>query len=215
MFQPADQYVICNLKKYAKNAWFLYVQALFRTFPLEEAITAMHSTSAEISRVKKHTFFAEALERVSAQNSVVASWAMSGILRECFQIDVVHISGKLAGQSIVPVIDQMKIMADKGGLFVPEEEIDVDGHPDVKLGEEPPEMVVAVNVEHDEEEEDFAVPQVVLPVAPVHAPLPAPVPKETKKAKDAREKAERNAESVARHAKVYRPIKDFFPVKPK
>ena len=109
-------------------------------------------------------------------------------------------------------------MASQNGLFIPEEEIDVDEHPDVKLGEEPPEMVVALNVEHDEkkkEKEDFPVPQVVLPVAPVHAPLPVPVPKETKKAKVAREKAERNAESVARHAQVYRPIKDFFPVQPK
>ena len=67
VFQPADQYVICNLKKYAKNAWFLYVQALFRTFPLEEAITAMHSTSAEISRVKKHIFFVEALEKFDSK----------------------------------------------------------------------------------------------------------------------------------------------------
>ena len=211
VFQPADQYVICNLKKYAKNAWFLYVQALFRTFDFADAIKEMHSTSAEISRVKKHSFFAEALDKIGS-SSVIASWAMSGILRECFMINVVHISGKRIGQPIVPVIDEMKIMAEKGGLFVPEEEIDVDEHPDEKLGEEPAEMVMAVA---SNDEDDIPVPQVVLPVAPVHGPLPAPVPKETKKAKDVREKAEKAAASVVRHAQTYRPITQFFPVLPK
>ena len=63
--------------------------------------------------------------------------------------------------------------------------------------------------------DDIPVPQVVLPVAPVHGPLPAPVPKETKKAKDVREKAEKAAASVVRHAQTYRPITQFFPVLPK
>ncbi len=75
-------------------------------------------------------------------------------------------------------------------------------------------MVKAVNdvVAVNDDDDDIPVPQVVLPIAPVHAPLPAPVPKETKKAKEARERAEKAAASVVRHSHIYRPIKEFFPV---
>ena len=120
-------------------------------------------------------------------------------------INVLHTSGKNVGEPIVPVIDEMKIMASQSGLFVPEEEIDEDEHPEQKLGEEPAEMVTVVN----DDEDDIPVPQVVLPVAPVHAPLPAIVPKETKKVKDEREKVEKAAARVVEDKKIYRDIRQF------
>ena len=51
---------------------------------------------------------------------------MSGVLQECFKIEIAHRSGKHAGQPIVPVIDEMNTMAGVNVEFQPEKEIDVD-----------------------------------------------------------------------------------------
>ena len=54
--------------------------------------------------------------------SVVASWAKSGILRECFNQIVLHRAGKKTGQVVVPVIDEMKEIVSVSGNFVAEDE---------------------------------------------------------------------------------------------
>ena len=52
VFQPADQFVICNLKKYVVNSWNDFVQALFRELSLDDAVKTMHSTA--LDRIRRN-----------------------------------------------------------------------------------------------------------------------------------------------------------------
>ena len=95
IFQPADQYIITNLRKKLNNAWHDAQQAMllkvFRSTAeeqheaLRKAALREWSTSMQARRRDKMLYLTAALETLDAP-SVIKSWAATGILRALPQL---------------------------------------------------------------------------------------------------------------------------------
>ena len=123
---------------------------------------------------------------------------LAGIPRECFHETVLHMSGAKRGTPIVPVIDEMKLIAEKDGAVATPEDEDINETDDDQAHDDEPRPVPVVippqpiNLLDEVELQVPAAkvpkvsvrPPAVLPVEPIHPPLPqpkAPPPKLTKK----------------------------------
>ena len=62
IFQPADQYVICCLKKRTTTGWKKWIESLFEDQTVEEAVATMTCHSAPVRRKVKFRLLKEALD---------------------------------------------------------------------------------------------------------------------------------------------------------
>eukprot|EP00760_Papus_ankaliazontas_P007209 PhM_4_TR13305/c0_g1_i1/m.77158 len=83
IFQPADQYIIANIKELACQAWGNYVEDTFAKQDVDEAVQEISVTSLPVVRGLKLGFLIQAIERCTSA-TVLASWERCGILREMF-----------------------------------------------------------------------------------------------------------------------------------
>lgn len=214
VFQPADQFIICNLKAYVQSAWFSYVQSIFRTeSTYTDAVRTMYTTSAPVVKVRKYEFFREALAKFSLDRAtVLASWAKTSILETCFGVVILHQAGKHKGERIIPVIQEMREAAVTGGVVPQDVAVinDDDGEDDNGDDILPSADTVPDEVLPEEEDhEEFMDVAHHLPVEPVLPPPVLPKEKITKKQQAALDKEKKAAERPANTqviSKWFKPI---------
>ena len=81
VFQPADMYIISNLKQAASAAWSRWVEDQFAVLPLEQAAAGAENVgNATMKKVMKYRFLSEAIDGLAAA-TVVRSWQVTGICR--------------------------------------------------------------------------------------------------------------------------------------
>ena len=83
IFQPADSFIIANIKRWTKCAWRGYLQQVFRDNTIAEAVKDTIVKSLPVLRARKFSFIKAALDRCGS-DCVTASWEHVGILRELF-----------------------------------------------------------------------------------------------------------------------------------
>ena len=84
VFQPADQYAICSLKKRTTTGWKQWVETLFADNTIEEAVATMTCRSAPVRRKVKYALIREALDSLDGMECR-RSFEVAGILRCLFQ----------------------------------------------------------------------------------------------------------------------------------
>ena len=86
IFQPADQYIICGLRKKAKCAFDDWVANLFADNSISDAVKQLISTSTPKLRHLKATFLCAAVDSLSSA-CIVKSWDVTGIRRAACGIE--------------------------------------------------------------------------------------------------------------------------------
>eukprot|EP01063_Lacrimia_lanifica_P036991 TRINITY_DN7481_c0_g1_i3.p2 TRINITY_DN7481_c0_g1~~TRINITY_DN7481_c0_g1_i3.p2 ORF type:complete len:131 (-),score=12.79 TRINITY_DN7481_c0_g1_i3:794-1186(-) len=77
-FQPADHFVIRNLKVQMNKAWRTYVSQCVATLRGDDALNHLFTSSLYLLKKVKYHIISRALG-VDSKNSVVASWRQTGI----------------------------------------------------------------------------------------------------------------------------------------
>jgi hypothetical protein len=171
VFQPADMYIISNIKQHAKVGWNRYIEDVYRTLPVEAATNVVTDAVIEgrkktpYKRELKYSLLCGALRALSAE-TIIASWEAAGIRRALGMEPVLNKAGEQQ-----PVFFDTYIEIEK-----------------ITQGAEHMDPVVAEGEDDEDEEEEYKG-DVVDPTAPLnenvvheHVPQAPPAPAEGSKA---------------------------------
>lgn len=89
VYQPADQYTISAIKGKVGTAWDDYVGKLFSSETVDQAVAQLTIRNAPILRSRMYGFLATAIDNLGAA-PIVASWEVTGILREVWGDEPTH-----------------------------------------------------------------------------------------------------------------------------
>lgn len=85
IYQPCDQYVIANIRKYLVAAWRQdVIQASFANAPQEQAVKMCFPTSIPVLRKCKMELMCKAIDSLTVAD-IERSWDKTGLLRALFQ----------------------------------------------------------------------------------------------------------------------------------
>jgi hypothetical protein len=129
-FQPADQFVIKNLKEKMNLAFNSYIRLVRANYENNEAVQQIYANSAPQLRKVKYELLRQAIDNTPTA-VILKSWEETGILRESFGIptarNIPYDAFCAEANSGIFVIDEETVVDDE---VVDDEVVDVDDSSD-------------------------------------------------------------------------------------
>lgn len=91
IYQPADQYIIADLKRKVTVSWQGWVESLFASRDPDSAVAAMCTTSIPVLKRRMYTYLADAVAALGT-DPVLSSWKVTGILKYAYGEDPEHMA---------------------------------------------------------------------------------------------------------------------------
>ena len=83
IFQPADQFIIADLRRKVTKSWQNWIETLFASRPGDAAVSLLCSTSIPVLRRRMYTYLSNAIDSLGPE-PVIASWKISGIIGHAY-----------------------------------------------------------------------------------------------------------------------------------
>ena len=83
IYQPADQFVIVDLRQKVTLAWHAWVEALFAKHSADAAVARLCAKSLPVIRKRMYSMLGDAVNALGSA-PIVASWEATGIMKHAY-----------------------------------------------------------------------------------------------------------------------------------